>query len=126
MYSELLWKHIRSPQNRGPLPEAQAEGTSRYAKCGDLFLLQLSFEDGRIHQARFQAQACGPVVAMGSVGTQMLIGLTPDEALKLSAFTLDREVGGLPGPKRHAILMFLDCLHQAVTTYMNEKENEIL
>jgi NifU-like protein involved in Fe-S cluster formation len=114
MYSQALWRHIRNPENRGPLPNATHRGESRYPKCGDHFELQLRIENGRIEQAKFQARACGPVVAVGSAGTESLLGLTPEQALQLSAFTLDELVGGLPTPKRHAILLFLDSLHQAL------------
>jgi nitrogen fixation NifU-like protein len=116
MYTPVVHQHAIRPINRGELPEANAHGKSSYPKCGDHFQLHLRLEGGLITEAAFQAQACAPVVAMGSVGTQLLKGLTPDQALKLSAFQLDDALGGLPPAKRHAILLFLDALHQALHT----------
>ena len=51
---------------------------------------------------------------MGSLGTELLVGKAVGEARKLSAFSLDEQLGGLPPAKRHAILLFLDALHQAL------------
>ena len=119
MYTPTVFQHATRPQNRGELPEANAHGHSSYPPCGDKFQLHLKLENGLIQKASFQAQACGPVVAMGSLGTELLQGLTLEQAAKLSAFQIDDALGGLPPAKRHAILLFLDALHQAI----QESEN---
>ena len=116
MYSPTVWHHYRQPLNRGPLETANSEGKSHYRKCGDDFQLALQVENGHIVMARFQARACAPVIAMGSVGTQMLQGLTLEQARQLMPTQLDQALGGLPPPKRHAILLFLEALHQALET----------
>lgn len=117
MYSSICWKHMQNPQNRGVLTGANARGESRFPPCGDHFILQLLLRDERIEQARFLAKACGPVIAVGSVGTELLQGLTITQARELSAFQLDQLLGGLPSPKRHAILLFLDSLNLALEAY---------
>lgn len=114
MYSPTVWQHYQSPRNRGPLEAANAEGKSRYPKCGDDFHLTLQIEGGLIVQARFQAHACVPVIAMGSLGTELLKGLTVEQASQLMPTQLDQALGGLPPPKRHAILLFLEALYQAL------------
>lgn len=114
MYSATIWQHYQQPKNRGPLESANAEGKSYYHKCGDLFQLFLKIEDEQIVQARFQARACIPAIAMGSVGTQMLHGLTLEQARQLMPTQLDQALDGLPVPKRHVILLFLEALHEAL------------
>ena len=114
MYSVVLWKHIRDPQNRFHLDGVNAVGRSQYPKCGDDCILQLRIEGGGILDAAFLSRGCGPVIAIGSIGTELLKGMTTEEAAQLDAFRLDKLLGGLPGPKRHAILLFLDSLHQAL------------
>lgn len=119
MYSDILIAHASNPQNRGALAEANAWGSSSYPPCGDQFTLSLRLEDGCIKAAGFEAQACGPVVAFGSLATGAIIGLSADEALKLDAFHWNRAAGGLPPAKRHAILLFLDSLNLALTQSKN-------
>jgi NifU-like protein len=121
MYSATVWHHYHQPQNRGPLEKANGEGKSIYRKCGDVFQLALQIEGDRIVRARFQARACIPVIAMGSVGTEMLQGLTVEQARQLLPMQLDLALDGLPSPKRHAILLFLEALHQALPP-LNEGE----
>lgn len=117
MYSQTVWQHARSPSNRGDLQNCNARGKSHFRKCGDDFELQLEVVGGRIVAARFQARACAPVIAMGSVGTQLLVGKTVEEALQLLPTRLDQALGGLPVPKRHAILLFIEALHEALTDF---------
>ena len=114
MYSAVVREHATNPKNRHSLPSPSGEGLSFFPSCGDEFKLFLHVEDDRIEKATFEAKACGPVIAMGSLGTELLVGKAVGEARKLSAFSLDEQLGGLPPAKRHAILLFLDALHQAL------------
>lgn len=120
----LIRDHATNPNNFGPLPGTNAWGESHYHKCGDSFRLLLHIEQDTIQEAHFTGRACSPVVAMGSLGTRLLQGLTLEQARALNAFELDALLGGLPAHKRHAILLFLDSLHQALTNHqIKEKDH---
>lgn len=114
MYSNLVWKHLRDPQNRGVLSDPDGIGESKFEKCGDHLIVQLKIEEGCIQDIQFLAKACGPVVAVASLATTQMVGKTPEEARKLSVIRLDKDIGGLPGPKRHALWMFLEALFLAL------------
>lgn len=114
LYNATIWEHFRRPRNRTPMENPDAEGTAYYHRCGDRLRLMLRLDGQQITEATFEAFGCGPVIAMASVATEMLKGLTTDEALALSAFTLNDALGGLPVSKRHAILMLLEALHEAL------------
>jgi NifU-like protein involved in Fe-S cluster formation len=116
VYSSTAWQHATKPQHRYEMSDADAVGHSRYPPCGDSFTIYLKLADETIQKASFQAKSCGPVVAMGSLGCGLLVGISVDQARKLSAFELDAELGGLPISKRHAILMFLDALNRALNS----------
>lgn len=121
MYSSIVWQHLRDPQNRGHLPGANAVGEARFSKCSDHLILQLRLENGVIQEARFLAKACGAVVAAASLFTTQLVGLSPDQARQISVLRLDKDLGGLPGPKRHALWMCLEALQNAI-----ESQNKTL
>lgn len=116
MYAPVLRAHASDPKNRGPLQTANAWGEARYAPCGDVFKLSLRLEEDRLAEVHFEAQACGPVVALGSLATEKLRGLTTKEALSFDSFYWDQAAGGLPPAKRHAILLLLEALHDALGT----------
>lgn len=113
MYSQTFWDHVRHPRNSRPLTGAQT-GEARYHRCGDKLTLYLTTENGRITQATFQARACAPVVAVASLATEMIQGLEISEAGKLDIFQIEKELGGLPPSKRHAYLLFFECLSSAL------------
>ncbi len=114
MYSQLFWEHVRQPRNHRALSDATGVGESRYPRCGDKLTLYLNITDDRITEASFEARACAPVIAVASLGVQRIAGLTLNEARELSILELDRELGGLPPSKRHAYLLFLECLSKAL------------
>ena len=113
MYSQLFWEHVRQPHNRRALSDASGIGEGRFPRCGDRLTLYLYITDGRIAEATFEARACAPVIAVASLGTQTITGLTVDQARELPILELDQKLGGLPPSKRHAYLIFLECLQEA-------------
>lgn len=116
MYSKLFWDHVRHPKNNRALSDALV-GEGRYSRCGDRLKLYLKVDDGLITQAAFQARACAPVVAVASLGTELLINQELETAQKLDIFELDKQLGGLPPSKRHAYLLLLECINEAFENY---------
>ena len=114
MYSPTLIDHAVHPRNTGPLPGATHAGEARYERCGDRMRLEFLVADGRVREARGQAFGCGAAVAAASVATELLQGLNVTEARNLDAFRLDRALGGGPPAKRHALLMVLLCVAEAL------------
>jgi len=124
VYSNNLWCHARDPKHRGDLTDANATASASFPKCGDHFCLQLKLDDGKISDAKFSAKACFPVIAMGSVGCELIIGRTVEQALRLYPTQLDQALGGLPISKRHAVMLFLECLHQALLPHLPDEQGE--
>ena len=122
MYSPLYWDHVRNPRNNRPLTTPH-KGEARFARCGDRLTVYLEIREDRIVQASFQARACGPVVAVASIATELLQDTPLDEAKNLDILKLNQQLGGLPPSKRHAFLVFLECLHQALSTQTSKQRN---
>ena len=114
MYNPTLLDHAAHPRNTGPLPGATHVGEARYERCGDRMRLEFLVADGRVREVRGQAFGCGAAVAAASVATELLHGLTVTEARNIDTFQLDRALGGVPPAKRHALLMVLQSLAEAL------------
>jgi nitrogen fixation NifU-like protein len=114
LYSEIVKDHAISPRNRREMEPFDRSGESRYSRCGDKLKLYFRLQDQTIVDVSFTGSACGPAVAAASLTTTLLLGRTVTEARQLSAFELHEALGGLPTSKRHAILLVLDCLTQAL------------
>lgn len=114
MYSNALREHAVNPRNRREMKFPSAVGQASYARCGDKLALYFRIQDDVVTEVTFKSCACGPVIAAASIATTLLEGRTVGEARQLSVFDLHRALGGLPLSKRHAILLVLQCLHEAL------------
>jgi len=114
-YSELFKDHFANPRNAGEIADADAAAEQSNPVCGDRLKLTLRITDGRIEQARFLAYGCAPTLACGSVLTEMLEGLTLEEAAQITRARIVSALGGLPARKNHAAALAVETLHAALS-----------
>ena len=107
-YSEAFKDHIANPRNAGELPDANATGEETNPVCGDRLRLSLRVSEGRIEAAGFLAYGCPPTLVCGSVLTELIIGKTVEEAMRLTRKDLLDAVGGLPSRKQHAAALAIE------------------
>ena len=113
-YSELFKDHLAKPRNVGELAHADATAEQSNPVCGDRLKLSLRIRDGRIEAARFLAYGCPPTLACGSALTEMLKGLSVEDAARLTRSDITRAVGGLPARKGHAAALAIETLRAAL------------
>ena len=113
-YSETLRDHLARPRNAGELEDADATAEQSNPVCGDRLRLSLRLLGGRVKEARFLAYGCPPTLACGSALAEMLEGLTPEEAARLTRDKIAEAVGGLPARKTHAAALAVETLHAAL------------
>src|SRR3954447_11462517 len=116
-YSEIVLDHAEHPRNRGILEDANAKGYQMNPVCGDTLVLMLRIEEDRIAEARFQTEGCTASLATSSLITEMVTGLTIEEALALTHEDVSEEVGGLPSSKLHSAALVIDALRRAIASY---------
>lgn len=116
MYSAKVLDHLENPRNVGELPDASVFGQATNPVCGDLLNLHLKIADKKIVTAKFTVQGCPPSIAAGSVLTEMLIGLTVEDACKLKPQDVTRSLESLPRNKEHCSVLAIDALRSALST----------
>ena len=114
MYSAKLLDHFQNPRNTGDLPDADAVVEIENPVCGDVIRLSVMLGAGRISAIRFKAKGCVPAMACGSALTEMALGMTVEEARRLTSEELTRAVGGMPPASGHAAQLALDALSTAL------------
>ncbi len=98
-FNELALDHFQNPRNCGELVDADAVGLVRNGPCGDLIKLYLKLEGDRIIAAQFKTYGCGAAIASSSALTELLVGKTISEALKIKNAAVAAHLGGLPENK---------------------------
>ena len=115
-YSEAFKDHIANPRNAGDLPDANASGAETNPVCGDRMRLSLRVREGRIEAAGFLAYGCPPTIVCGSILTELIMGKTVEEALRLTRKDLLDAIGGLPSRKQHAAALAIETLRAALSS----------
>ena len=117
MYSEKVMDHFMNPRNVGEIENASGVGTVGNAKCGDIMKVYLDIQDGVIKDAKFKTFGCGAAVATSSMATELVIGKTIEEALKITNRSVAEALDGLPPVKMHCSLLAEESLHAALWDY---------
>ena len=119
-YSDIILDHARNPRNLGPLPDANARGYQMNPVCGDTLVLMLRIEEGRIGDARFQTEGCTASIAASSLLTEMIKGVSVEDALALTHEDVSEAIGGLPPSKLHSAALVIDALRRALASYRGD------
>ena len=125
MYSEKVMDHFQNPRNVGEIEDADGVGTEGNPTCGDLMTIYIKVEDNIIADVKFKTFGCGAAIATSSMITEMAVGKTIEEALKITRNDVAEELEGLPPVKMHCSNLAADALRAAIADYkMKQAEKE--
>ena len=121
-YNQLVMDHFKNPRNLGEINDPDAQATEGSIVCGDMMTLYLKVSNGKIDDVKFQTYGCAANIATASMMTQVVKGLTIDEAEKVSWKEIVEKLGGLPEVKYHCSNLAVDTLKKALKNYRENKE----
>ena len=120
-YSEKVIDHYENPRNVGTFdPKKDNIGTGMVGApaCGDVMRLQIEVEDGIIKDAKFKTYGCGSAIASSSLVTEMVKGMTLDEASAVKNMDIVEELA-LPPVKIHCSVLAEDAIKAAIKDYQS-------
>jgi nitrogen fixation NifU-like protein len=122
MYTDKVRENFTDPKNMGSIENPDGVGEVGNPVCGDLMKLYLKVENDIIVDIKVETFGCVAAIATSSMTTQMAMGMTIEEAKRLTRKEVADELGGLPPQKMHCSNLAADALHKAIEDY--EKKNK--
>jgi nitrogen fixation NifU-like protein len=119
-YSEKVMEHFKNPRNVGEMENPDGIGHVGNPVCGDIMELYIKVKDNIITDAKFKTFGCGAAIATSSMITELVIGKSIDDALKISNSAVAEALGGLPPVKMHCSVLAEEALRSAVEDYQKK------
>ncbi len=118
LYNDKVMDHFLNPHNVGEIEEPSGKGIYGSPVCGDMMMVTIDVDDNDvITDAKFKTYGCGSAIASSSMATDMIIGMTVEQALEVSNKKIVEELGGLPAIKIHCSVLAEHAIKNAIWDY---------
>ena len=122
MYNEKVMEAFKNPKNVGEVENYDGLGKVGNAACGDIMQITLKIDNDVITDAKFKTFGCAAAIATSSTATEMVKGMTVEEALKLTNKRVVEELEGLPPQKIHCSVLAEEAIKAAIEDYRNRQK----
>ena len=122
-YSNAVLDHYNNPRNVGKMDLGDPNvGTGMVGapSCGDVMKLQIKVKNDIIEDAKFKCYGCGSAIASSSIITEMLKGMTLDEAHEIKNVEVVEQLN-LPPVKIHCSVLAEDSIKAAIQDYKSKQ-----
>jgi nitrogen fixation NifU-like protein len=122
VYSDKVMDHFMHPRNVGEIADADGVGEVGNPVCGDMMSFYIKVKDNRLQDIKFKTFGCGAAIAVSSMVSEMAMGKTIEDAMKITPQSVADELEGLPKQKFHCSNLGAQALHKAIEDYLSKKQ----
>ncbi|MFH0941605.1 MAG: Fe-S cluster assembly scaffold protein NifU [Chloroflexota bacterium] len=122
VYSQKVMDHFANPRNVGEIADADGIGEEGNPVCGDMMTFYIKVKGNRLEDVKFKTFGCGAAIAVSSMVSEMAMGKTIEEALKITPRSVADELEGLPKNKFHCSNLGAQALHKAIKDYQAKQK----
>jgi len=128
-YSDKLKEHFMNPKNilQGEnTDDFDGVGMEGNLQCGDQMMVVIKVDKGNdvITDCQWKTYGCASAIASTSVLSEMVKGMTLDQAFHISPKEVAQELGGLPDHKIHCSVLGDKALRAAINNYYTRNGKE--
>jgi len=122
VYSDVVKEHFMNPKNILTDEESYQDdgiGVTGNVKCGDEMKVAIKVDKEKkvITDCKWKTFGCASAIASTSILSEMVKGMTLDDAYNLSAKDINKELGGLPEHKIHCSVLGDKALRMAINDF---------
>lgn len=126
-YHEKVLDHYNRPRNVGSMPKADTDvgtGLVGAPACGDVMKLQIRVDpnSNTISDVKFKTFGCGSAIASSSYLTELVRGMTLEDAARIKNTEIAKELC-LPPVKLHCSMLAEDAIKSAISNYYTKNPN---
>ena len=122
IYSDKVMDHFMHPRNVGEIENPSGVGEEGNPVCGDMMTFYIKVKDNRLEDVKFKTFGCGAAIAVSSMVSEMAMGKTIAEALKITPKSVADMLEGLPKNKFHCSNLGAQALHNAIEDYQSKQK----
>ena len=120
-YSDKVLDRCFNPRNWGTIENPEGAGKGRRA-CGDGLEIFLRIKNDKVTDAKLFTEGCGPMLAAGSMATELVIGKPVSEAFQITSEAINQALDGLPKESEHCADTAAETLKAALLDYLAFKK----
>lgn len=126
-YHEKVLDHYSKPRNVGSMQKNDTDvgtGLVGAPACGDVMKLQIRVDpnDNTISEVKFKTFGCGSAIASSSYLTELVKGMTLEQAGRIKNTEIAKELC-LPPVKLHCSMLAEDAIKSAISNYYTKNPN---
>lgn len=124
IYSDKVMEHFTNPRNVGEIENPDGVGEEGNPVCGDVMAFYIKVNGNRLADIKFKTFGCGAAIAVSSMVSEMAMGQTLEEAMKITPASVAKELEGLPKNKLHCSNLGAQALHKAIEDYRAKQKKK--